>query len=98
MVSKLGISFSRYLFSGAMLVSGSVSKNNGTPKWMVKIMEHPIKMDDLGGNTPYFWFNTHIYIYINNINHEGLFSGEWMTHQGPHPKSKESKVVSGGGW
>ena len=25
-----------------------VSKNNGTPKWMVKIREHPIKMDDLG--------------------------------------------------
>ena len=24
------------------------SKNSGTPKWMVKIMEHPIKMDDLG--------------------------------------------------
>ena len=27
-----------------------VSKNRGTPKWMVKIMENPIKMDDLGGN------------------------------------------------
>ena len=25
-----------------------VSKNRGTPKWMVKIMEIPIKMDDLG--------------------------------------------------
>ena len=26
-----------------------VSKNRGgPPKWMVKIMEHPIKMDDLG--------------------------------------------------
>ena len=25
-----------------------VSKNNGTPKWMVKIMENPMKMDDLG--------------------------------------------------
>ena len=25
------------------------------PKWMVKIMENPIKMDDLGGNTHYFW-------------------------------------------
>ena len=38
-----------------------VSKNSGTPKWMVKIMENPIKMDDLGGNfSPYFWFNTHI--------------------------------------
>ena len=25
-----------------------VSKNSGTPKWMVKIMEIHIKMDDLG--------------------------------------------------
>ena len=36
-----------------------VSKNNGTPKWMVKIMENPVKIDDLGGNTPIFG-NTHI--------------------------------------
>ena len=33
-----------------------VSKNKGTPKWMMKIMENPIKMDDFGdtiifGNT-----------------------------------------------
>ena len=32
-----------------------VSKDSGTPKWMVKIMENPIKMDDLGGKTPYVW-------------------------------------------
>ena len=25
-----------------------VSKNRGTPKWMVKLIENPIKMDDLG--------------------------------------------------
>ena len=25
-----------------------VSKNRGIPKWMVNIMETPIKMDDLG--------------------------------------------------
>ena len=25
-----------------------ISKNRGTPKWMVKIMENPIKMEDLG--------------------------------------------------
>ena len=31
-----------------------VSKNSGTPKWMVKIMENPIKMDDLGGKPPIF--------------------------------------------
>ena len=23
-------------------------------------MENPIKMDDLGEKTPYFWFNTHM--------------------------------------
>ena len=33
-----------------------VSKNRGTPKWMVKIMENPYEqMDDLGGiSTPIF--------------------------------------------
>ena len=40
-----------------------VSKNRGTPKWMVKIRENPIKMDDLGGK-PTIFGNTHIYIYI----------------------------------
>ena len=42
-----------------------VSKNRGIPKWMVKIMENPIKMDDLGGKPtiwgyPYFWKFTHL--------------------------------------
>ena len=33
----------------------------GVPqKWMVYFMENPIKMDDLGGNTPIFG-NTHVY-------------------------------------
>ena len=27
---------------------GGNPKIGGTPKWMVKIMENPIKMDDLG--------------------------------------------------
>jgi len=36
-----------------------VSKNWGTPKWMVKIMENPIKMDDLGGK-PTIFGNTHM--------------------------------------
>ena len=31
-----------------------VSKNRGTPKWKVKIMENPFKMDDLGGFNPLF--------------------------------------------
>ena len=41
-----------------------VSKNRGTPKWMVKIMENPIKMDDLG--VPLF-LETPTYIYIYNV-------------------------------
>ena len=36
-----------------------VSKNRGTPKWMVKIMENPIKMDDLRGK-PTIFGNIHI--------------------------------------
>ena len=31
-----------------------VSKNKGTPKWMVKIMENPIKTDSLGGKPTIF--------------------------------------------
>jgi len=27
---------------------------NSTPKWMVKIMENLMKMDDLGGKNPIF--------------------------------------------
>ena len=40
-----------------------VFKNRGTPKWMVYFMENPIKMDDLGGKKPNFWFNTHMVLY-----------------------------------
>ena len=36
-----------------------VSKNSGTPKWMVKIMENSIKMDDLGGK-PTIFGNIHM--------------------------------------
>ena len=33
-----------------------VSKNRGgPPNWMVKILENPIKMDDLGGTPPIFF-------------------------------------------
>ena len=39
-----------------------VSKNRGTPKWMVKIMKHPIKMNDLGGN-PTIFGNTRIVLW-----------------------------------
>ena len=32
----------------ALKVKMAASKKRGTPKWMVKIMENPMKMDDLG--------------------------------------------------
>ena len=38
-----------------------VSLNGGTPKWMVKIMEHPMKFDDLGCH----YFRKHPYISRN---------------------------------
>ena len=36
----------------------TVSKNRGIPKWMVKIMEKPIKIHDLGGTL--FFGNTYM--------------------------------------
>ena len=46
-----------------------VSKNRGVypPKWMVKIMENPIKMDDLG--VPVIFGNTHISRIFNMLLH-----------------------------
>jgi len=32
-----------------LYVGGPPKNRENTPKWMVKIMENPIKMDDLGG-------------------------------------------------
>ncbi len=51
-----------------------VSKNSGTPKWMVYNGSKPYKqMDDLGGNTTIFE-NTHIYTEIYVFAHlEGGF-------------------------
>ena len=37
-------------------------KHNGIPKWMVKIMENPIKMDDLGGPPTPIFGNTHMFV------------------------------------
>ena len=51
--------------SSAQFCSGNmdVSENSGTPKWMVKIMETPIKMDDLG--VPPFW-ETPIWVHMKH--------------------------------
>ena len=47
-----------------------VSKNRGTPKWMVKIMENHIKMDDLG--VPLF-LETPIYFRLTVRDHVHIF-------------------------
>ena len=44
-----------------------VSKNRDTPKWMVKIRENPIKMDDLGG-PPLFLETPTCTMYLNVSN------------------------------
>jgi len=41
-----------------------VSKNKGIAKWMVKIMENPIKMDDLGGKPTIFG---HIHMSVSDM-------------------------------
>ena len=51
-VASLKVAF--FLGIGVLGTYLGVSKNRGgPPKWMVKIMENPIEMDDLG--YPYFW-------------------------------------------
>ena len=58
--SNKGLSF---IYKYTCILQMGVSKNRGgPPKWMVKIMENPIKMDDLG--VPLF-LETPIYIYIS---------------------------------
>ena len=61
--------------AGAGEVLGS--KNMGCfPKWMVKIMEHPIKIDDLGGKHTIFG-NTHL------IASKAIFSQKsWLMQEG----------------
>ena len=55
----------RFFLEGSwyLNVDMGVSKNRGTPKWMVKIMENPIKMDDLGGK-PTIFGNIHILLML----------------------------------
>ena len=38
-----------------------VSKNSGTPKWMVKIMENPMNKWMIWGKKPTIFGNTHIW-------------------------------------
>ncbi len=53
----------------------AVSKDNGNPKWMVKTMENPIKMDDLGGKTTPIFGNTRIYTWMLWILGWPIFKG-----------------------
>ena len=47
------------------------------PKWMVKIMENPIKMDDLGGKKTIFFETPICIIYTNpNFMHHFFFKGK----------------------
>jgi len=54
---------------GIYLPIMGVSKTRGTPKWMVKIMETPIKMDDLGGK-PTIFGNSHIRTFAIYLMHQ----------------------------
>ena len=55
-----------YIYGDTYIYKG-VSKNRGTPKWMVKILENPIKMDDLGvrlfSETPICCMTQAYYVY-----------------------------------
>ena len=66
-----------------------VSKNRGTSKWMVKIMENPSKMDDLGGNTPIFG-NTHMLFIVfaqRSFSLEDCFGIKWHEYNFNHSQA-----------
>ena len=62
-----------------------VSKNKGTPKWVVKIMETPIKIHDLGCFPPLFLVQ-HPYVTINS------WHWQYFTKPSKGTKSKVAKV------
>ena len=68
------------------------SRNSGTPKWMVKIMEDPIKMDDLGEKNPSF-SETSIYIFITDKKRlSGFSSASDPKTSHTKPPTKESFI------
>ena len=73
------------LLGGGTTQYMDVSKNRGTPKWMVKIMGNPVKMDDLGP-TPIFG-NSHIINYMFQvIQSPWLFIPlSWMSRRSTSP-------------
>ena len=56
---------SKVYFQSWFIVKWVFPKIGGKPpKWMVYFLENPIKMDDLGGKTHYFWKHPNGVIYI----------------------------------
>ena len=47
-------------FLAETVLNVGVSKNRGTPKWMVKIMDNPIKNGMIWGENPLFFGNIHV--------------------------------------
>ncbi len=45
---------------------------------MVKIMENPIKMEDLGGKTTYFWKHPNIFRYLRSLCLRTHLSIQWL--------------------
>ena len=53
--------------------------DRGIPKWMVKIMENPIKMDDLEGFS--IFLEIPIYNGSPNRNSDGILGGEGLNYK-----------------
>ena len=71
-----------------------VSKNRGTPKWMVKIMENPMKIHDLGGENPAF-SETPSYILTQPFGGWSFWPPFWgHTSPLPHPVFSAAAVES----
>ena len=83
-------------------------QKRGTPKWMVKIMENPIKMDDLGV-FPYFWKHPHGFSNLStrgvllkklpNLNKQteilpSIYQARWVTHQPATPGLLRKRLAS----
>ena len=66
-----------------------VSKNSGTPKWMV-VMENPIKMDDLGYH--YFWKHPCIDFYRYTVPETNPASLPLKIDQAFVPKGDETNL------
>ena len=77
-----------------------VSKNRGTPKWMVKIMENPIKIDDLGVplflETPIYFPNGVFFMVMNPMEESKVKHHHKQTKETkrPHTRSQEPSHLS----